>query len=548
MNDKEYILCEDVINKAHAKFIEMGWITVSDDGIHSALVNDEKTDDSLKGYQWDYTRSEGFPTISEHDDGSFEYYRNEDGLEQFAIYRERTGRHDNYVELSEEFRLFSGMHERYVSEICKEYVVDDDNGNEDVVARIDGLSIQIKAKVLRAYLAARRINLLVFYDIMRYSKQTFVELGLTPVLNKIEKGDDFIYNYTSLVNCFSDGNKSGGWIMGKCLLRYDKKDFDAKAYPFVPKDQYEEFIIGYDENGDEKKWTCEESKLSNYFRDNNGVPQATTPVFFRKSVLDKYYGNPNKYEVNDGCVICDGAWSLRIDNDQREYAVVILKDLGHLPHEEQMYWKGYNVAIAPNTGLSETQYQRWYVENFCDPTYPDLVFKQRLRNFCEEWEKKMGWLLLLPLEKGDEHRLKTLHCLTQEVNDNDFEDQVLSLTKILIDSLNEKELVAHTDEHNADVTARLAELKASDLKSVKGGISKFELFLLSEGKKCSQLTEYMRSLQELRSTTTAHRKSSKGKAKCVDYFHLESKSQQEVSEDILRMAVKTINTLKTMFL
>lgn len=507
MAEKDYILCVDVIQSLRDRFISRGWITVSDEAIHSALVTDDKVEECMRDYQWDLIRGHGGAYVNTWGDGSYEYVRGEDGLALFVIYREGYGTHDAYVELSEEFRLFCGMHERYKSETEREFIVVDDNGNENVVAVINGFHVSIKAKVLRSYLAARRINLLVFIDIMRYSEKTYSELGIKPVQNDIFKEDNVIYNYTNLIAPQLGGKKSGGWVMGKCLLRYVPGDFDAENFPFFSDDTYEEFIIGYDKNGDEFSYICDDKKLSNYFVKKDDAPLTVTPVYFRKTVLDKYYNDPHRYHVDDGCVYCEGVWSLRVDNDQRDYAVVILGDLGKLPHEEQLYWKGFNLAPPPGASVSNTAYARWYEGRFYNPEFPDLKFKYQFGVFNEKWEKKYTWPLFLPLAKDDEHRFKSLHCLTQPKNPNDFEEQILSMTKVLIDSLNEAELVKAIDETNIVVAKRLKELNAANKNEVKGGISKFELFLLTEEKDLHDSISFLRNLQELRSSTTAHRKS-----------------------------------------
>ena len=548
MTEKERILLLDVIKGLRDRFIFRGWITVSDEYIHSALVSDDKVDECMRDYQWDLARGQGGPYISTCGDGTFEYLRDYEGLEKFVIYRDGFGKHPAYVELSEEFRLFSGMHERYKAEYEREFIAIDDNGNEDVVAIIQGIHVTIKAKVLRSYLAARRVNLLTFVDIMRYSDSTYSELGIVPKQNDIVSEVGIIYNYTNLVGHLAGGKKSGGWIMGKCLLRYKAEDFDAKRYPFDANDDYEEFIIGYDENGDEFSYTCDDHQLSNYFKKCGDAPLTVTPVFFRKTVLDKYYNDPSRYQVDDGCIYSEGVWSLRVDNDQRDYAVVILGDLGKLPHEEQLYWKGYNIAPPPKAGFSNTAWARWFEGRFYNPEFPDLKFKNLFRVFGEQWGKSFLWPLFLSLAQDDEHRFKTLHCLTQPNNPNDFEEQILSMTKVMIDSLNESELVANIDEANNDVQARMKELNVADKKSVKGGISKFELFLLSRGVNLQESILFLRNLQELRSSTTAHRKSRNKKNGCEDYFQLNSRTQQIVLENIFTKGIELLEGLKNSFL
>ena len=544
MDEKGYILCLDVIQSLRDRFISRGWITVSDEAIHAALVTDDKVAECMKDYQWDLLRGHGGPYICTSGDGAFEYVRSNDGVEPFVIYRDGYGSHPSYVELSEEFRLFCGLHERYKAEDERDFFVMDDNGNEDVVATIKGIQILIKARPVRYYLAARKMNLLIFVDIMRYSKSSFSDLDITPVQNDIVNEEDCTYNYTSLISHLFDGNRSGGWLMGKCLLRYDIDDFDAEHYPFSGNDQYEEFIIGYDKNGDEYSYTCDEDRLSNYFKQRGDAPLTVTPVFFRKAVLDKYYNDPSRYQVDDGCIYNEGMWSLRVDNDQRDFAAVILGDLGKLPHEEQLYWKGYNVAAPPEVGISKTAFSRWFEGRFCNPEFPDLKFKYLFRVFNEAWNKKYGWQLFLPLAADDEHRFKTLHCLTQAKNPNDFEEQILSLTKVLIDSLNEAELVGRIDETKGEVQARLKELNIAGKRAVKGGISKFELFLLSKGKDLSASITFLRNLQELRSSTTAHRKSRNKKSPCEDYFQMGSRSQQEVLEVIFNKGIEMLEAVK----
>ncbi len=546
--EREHVLCTDVIQKLQDRFIFGGWITVSDEYVHSALVTDNKIEECMQDYQWDLRPWDGGAYVNTYCDGSYEYIKNNDGLEYFVIYREGYGTRPSYVELSEEFRLFCCLHERYKSENEREYIIVDDNGNENVVAIIQGLKTTIKAKLLRSYLAARRINILIFVDFMRYSRKSFSELGITPAQNKIVRGEGFIYNYTSIISPNFDGNESGGWIMGKCLIKYNESDFNPKQYPYICDDKYEKFIVGFNQNGDELLYTCDKRLLSNYFKKRGNAPLTVAPVFFRKTVLDKYYNDPNKYHVDDGCVYNDGVWSIRVDNDQRDIVIVTLGDLGLLPYEEQLYWKGFNIAPSPGAAFSNTAKARWFDGRFYNPEFPDLKFKYQFRRFNESWSKSYDWCLFLPLASDDEHRFRTLHCLTQPNNPSDFEEQILSITKILIDSLNEAELVKSVDETNGEVQARLKELKEATPNSVKGGISKFELFLISDCKDFHEHIAYLRNLQELRSTTTAHRKSRSKVNACDKYFNIQGKTQQEVLEDIFKKGIELLEALTEAFL
>lgn len=540
--EKERILCKDIVRKLRSKFIDQGWITVSDDNVHSALITEDKVEKSMNNYQWDYCREDGFPSIQFHKDGTFDYSRNEDGLEQFAIYRNGYRDNPDYVELAEDFRLFFGMYEKTNTLENKKYFIVDENGNEEDVAIINGIEMRIKVEKMKAYLAARKIDLLIFVDVQRYSKYTFRELGITD-MQSVFFDDDYIYNYMHLLEPLNETNRSSVQLMGKCVLRYEKKYFDAISYPFTHKHRYENFKIGYDEQGDELSSTCNESELSNYFHDNNGAPQATSLVFFNKSVLNKYYGNPNIYSVNDGDVECEGVWILNVDNDQRDYVVVILKDLGHLPYTEQLHWKESNIVCPLGASISNTAKERWFNGKFCKATFPDLAFKYLFIKFCEDWETKIGWTLFLPLATDDKYRFKTLHCLTQQKKTGDYEDQILSMTKIIIDSLNEKELFYHIKFSSESVKSRMLDLKIKD-KEVRGGITKFELFILSEDKELPDSIKFLHNLQELRSTTVAHRKSERKTNKCDEYFKVLQRTEQEILEDIFIKASEMLNSLR----
>lgn len=548
MKESERILFTDFLASMNKKFIENGWITVSAECLHSALVSDEKLSETLSRYEWDLRKgSNGVCEI--WSDGKWSFCHDGiDVLEPFVLYRSANYDIDNYVELSQDFRVLLNMHDRYVSPTEHCFVVDNENGDWEKVAEIKGETIRIKLTILRKYLALRRMNLLLFFDEMRFSQQSFQELGLTPVMNQIVKDDDYIYSYSSLVNCHADGNKSGGWIMGKCVLRYREKDYNRDSFDQDDK-QYAEFIYDYDDEGEPMSHSCKKETLSNYFVANGDNPLEMTPIFFKKEVLDKYYSNPNKYTVSDGAVGCEGSWSLYIDNDHRNYVIVPLVYLGNLDYSEQLYWKGYNVSPERDMGFSKTAYKRWIEGNFCDPMFPDLQFKYRFKQFNKRWEKQFGWPLFLPLIDEDEHRYKTLHCLTTENNHSDFDEQILSMTKLVVDSLNQKCLLSEIDDSNTEVESFLKERKVTSSLELKAGIDKFQAFIFSKGMKCPDMVNFLRKVQSLRSNSVAHRKSNKRKdlAKLYEYFKLDELSEQQVLEDIFVKMIKTLDTLENYF-
>lgn len=56
MKESERILFTDFLASMNKKFIECGWITVSTECLHSALVSDGKLSDALSRYEWDLSK------------------------------------------------------------------------------------------------------------------------------------------------------------------------------------------------------------------------------------------------------------------------------------------------------------------------------------------------------------------------------------------------------------------------------------------------------------------------------------------------------------
>lgn len=264
--------------------------------------------------------------------------------------------------------------------------------------------------------------------------------------------------------------------------------------------------------------------------------------------MDRYYNAPDKYTVIDGYVSCKGSWTLQVDNDNKDYVVVLLGDLGGIPYNEQLYWRTCNIGPYGKT-LSHTARRRWFEGGWCNPSSPDLVLKQEYKSFNEKWKDHYGWYLFLPLTEGDMHRFHTLHGLTTQNNDSDFEEQILSLVKMTVDSLNLKKLEENTDKENVDVKQFIEKKKKSN--SNVFGIDRFELFLISNS--CPDrgtIITFFRCLQNLRSLTVAHRKSSDyKKMDCVnEYFKLEEMDKRDVLDNIFKKMIWSMRFLEEVFI
>jgi len=179
--------------------------------------------------------------------------------------------------------------------------------------------------------------------------------------------------------------------------------------------------------------------LANYFGANPEAPNYLTPVHFRSEVLAKYYADPLKYSVEDGYLRCGSLWGVRMDNDHEDYITVFLGDLGRdLSEVERDYWLSFNIAPI-GKGIIQTNFMRSFMAQPTDPQRPDLVFKQLYQSFNDRFGKVSGWQFFLSLHQDDLQFLTGLRLLAKD-NQVEFDSQLLSLTKVLIDSLNEKEI------------------------------------------------------------------------------------------------------------
>jgi hypothetical protein len=437
---------------------------------YSALVANEEVDEILSKPDWDLHLDSG-PGLCSYHNGKKEkvsYCRFvSEGVEPIVYYREFPGK-ESYFELSEEFRLYLNLYERYKSNAEREYIYVDDNGDGEEVAIVSKNKVMIRLKYLKQYISARNMVFVIYFDLMRFSKKTLEELSLK---DKDETNPRTYFIYNHLIRNIKIGEfNSQSWLYGKVFIPGSEK-FKPKLFE---DRKTEKFIVGLDKNGNEKYLLSSKNIL--------------IPVYFKREVLNKYYNDPSKFEVGDGLIRAHGLWTLRIDNNNLEYVVVFLKDLRLLPYKEQVYWKSYNIVPPLNGGLSRAAYLRNMEGRFAGPDLPDHSFKEKYREFSKKWYKKFGWFLFKPLSKNDGYHLVSLHIPSPE-NRKEFDEQVISLTKIMIDSLNEKELKKRI-------------IKAKDEK----GISKFDEFLKVKGCKSPPMIKFFRNLQGYGSTQKKHKR------------------------------------------
>lgn len=490
---------------------------------YCALISSTEVAASMADCAWNLMHGHGVPgAVMYYDDGKerVEYLRFGDstGIEPLVISREFHGVRPDYKEISEEFRHF---HRLYHDRKEDRYYKIDDSGNEELIATVEPQRIQIRLKEIRQFIAVKEMHLALLFDCREHSIRSLEELGLA-VDGSIQS--DGLLCWSLHYGDFGRIGKNQAFsrLLGKRLippLSKEKSGFWGFANE-EPK-AYADFIIGTTEDGEDITHTSDPGQLADYFGANPDAPHYLTSVHFRKTVLDKYYQQPSKFSVEDNTLWCGTLWSMTLDNHHEDQVVAWLGDLGRdLSYENQLHWRSHN--IAPTGGVSKTFFRRQILAQFTDSDRPEHVFQQRYRELGEVCEAHMGWRLLLPLSPEDDHHLKGVRVPASD-EQKDFDDLIQSLTKVLIDSLNEKALNGW--------------IGMEKQREIKGSISRLEAAFIAQGiQEYQSHIAFLRKLQNLRSAGAAHRKGSNYQ-KIAAEFEVDSRNLRSVFSGILGMAI-----------
>lgn len=476
------------IDKEHG---EKNWVSLyknisvedesMDGSLYCSLVSKEASSAAMNEFGWDLMLGNGRPSMcisSLKGQKVVTYISGKD--EEFiplVIYREFDGRKDNYLEISEEFRLF---HNLYYDVKNSKFIDFDDVGDEiDVVKMVED-EITVRRSYLHSFLAAKQMNLLLYFELTKHFTKSANEKGevKSSRLSYVKySGESYAKGYTGFVR-----------VLGKKLILCSPME-DCGVWPFEKKKNYEDFIIGGDIDAP-ISFTSNPDLLANYFGANPNAPHYLTAVFFKKEVMLKYY-NSSEYEISDGYLTRRGAWQLRFDNNSSNHISVFLGDLGkNLPHKEQTYWKSYNI-VPDGHQISEPNFKRSFLAQFCDSSNPEFIFKPRFEMLQKISVEKLGWPIFQPLKEKDTHFYASIRSLLTN-EQAEFDSQVLALAKVTLDSINVKELKLHLKTPAED---KITPIGLLDLL--------FQQLVLDD---IPSKVEFLRGLQSLRSTGVAHRK------------------------------------------
>jgi hypothetical protein len=452
-------------------------------GCYSALLTPERIGRGVSDPGWDaHIGSQGFGFSEYYEDGAKRavYERYPDGGVELLVYdRNYHGVRPSELEIAEEFRLLFNLWE---DRGTRTYYYFDDSGNPIKAAVIEPTGVRVLASLLRRYQAAKQLHLALYLDSTLQSNDL--------------PADDFSWDSADEASVLS-------YYRGDAPLRHRpfSRLFGKRLFPPPPVEasgiapyekakEYEDFLIGSTEDGQDIRSTSDPAQLANNFGANPDRPHYLTAVYFRREVLNKYYADPDRFTVEDGHLRCTGLWGLRIDNDQAGHIMVFLGDLGRdIPQAEAQYWRSFNIQ-PPEEGPSETLIRRAFGGQFADPKSVDLRFPRAYRKASQAWEAAFGYSLFKPLHADDRHVLSKLHVPITD-GASEFDEQVLYLAKLLVDSLNEEAI-------------KTAVGKAS--KNEKG-LKRLERLLTDAGvPDAPALLQPFANVQGLRSRGAAHRK------------------------------------------
>lgn len=483
----------------------------------SALVPPGAIPELVTHNRWDFLIGSGRPDIVRgYPDGNeqrlYAAFGNLTGIEPLVIVRSFHGLHDSFLELAQEFCLYYNL---YPELSRKRFLLIDNNGDESEAVRYGDDFLEIRTDLVLKFCAVKQMALAIYVDGFRKSPHTLQELGLKDTeTNHSGPRHEYFLSLAEPLFSLRRGIPTRGRIVGKKYILPGPMPIEDDEKSEI----YQGFIIDADASGSPIRHTCNPEKLnpSDYL----------TPVFFRAEVLSKYYADPQKYSVEDGYLRCGSLWGLQLDNDHPDYVVVFLGDLGcDLSETERNYWLSFNIAPEGRT-ISRTTLQRSLEGMFAEPARPDLIFKQEYKSFNSAFRESLGWDFFLPFHDDDQHFLTGLRLPSKD-NQAEFDSQLLALTKLLVDSLNESAIAKGL----------------STLTSDDKGITKLEKFFRERNAAgYERHVKFLRVLQELRSTSAAHRKGS-SYDKLIAELQMADEGQQRVFAKLLVAGTEFIRYL-----
>lgn len=521
MDIAEIYYQEKVQDYLSNEFGKSQWIQVcghsdlygTDAGFWCGFIPKDRVKKSLEDFSWDISMQSGGPGFEKNNKGTV--YKSSlldyDEDEALLFYRDFYGVATDYVEISQEFILLNNL--RYDKKRRCYFAMYDSGEKEEAVQYDNDCTIRIKSKFLRKYASAKQLAIVLLFDIRTRFSGQLSDYGLSDFNDTITK-DNLCYSISGGEYHIPDTVFSR--ILGKKIIPPDPIE-QCGFWPYERKREYEEFIIGTDDQGNSISYTSNPDCLRNYFGANPTAPWYLTPVFFSREVLQKYYAKPELYTITDGHLSCQALWGIEIDNHHLDVVSVFLGDLGRdLPESEQKHWKNYNILSGES--LSKTTFARDFLCYAAESSVIEHQFKRDYKSLNNKWKETYGWYLYTLFDSEDALLFDQIRRPLSE-SQEEFDQLVLQLCKILIDALNEKELSAGVNN-------------TQGLR----GIGKLEQWIKNENVIGFEgHITFLKNLWELRSAGSGHIKG-KGYKKISEKFEINERPLPDVFDGILQKA------------
>ena len=370
-------------------------------------------------------------------------------------------------ELCEDFRIYHNLWIREDGLIARK--INQGDGTDEIVARISPERVQVRTPLVRQYLAGRQLCLLRYADMRALGqlpkdypipsseypppridlKRSFYHIETSTSYKDSRQFSRYSHGNAHRDELPPDAKLLYSRILGKAIMHPDSVTYSG-LYPYYdpfdrtkPGQEYKEYVIGEDQNGEPFKFTCNFTCNRNPDRSAQDIgknpepPDYLTPVCFDKKVLEKYDGDA-RYEVGPNSISCGDIWLLRVDNDNENHVMVWLGDLGNdLPPMEDLHWLQYNIP-PPCTGpVSDMAFRRDILAQFASPQSPDNLFYSRYCRLKNEWYKHCGWHLYKQLHDHDNY-IKSVRLPRDDKDTQGRDRQISNIQKLLIEYLNIK--------------------------------------------------------------------------------------------------------------
>ncbi|PHR46402.1 MAG: hypothetical protein COA32_11145 [Fluviicola sp.] len=438
---------------------------------------------------------------------------NDVNYEPFTFSRHFNGYVSDYFQVIEHFLLYYNcfwLQER------QEYQSMSESGEIITVLKHikenDNEQILIDAHTLRDYLAVRNMTLARFHDHRRRSEYEISDFLEEEAITYSLSNNESYFDLDLRIDIQYKNVKSTSRLLGKDIVQPYPSPESHEWKLDKDEDDYLEFVIGRNTEGKEIRSTCNPDALSNYFTDK-GTPHFLTPVYFKREMLQKYYSEPKKYTTSEVLVEYLNIWGIQIDTTNENLVQVYLGDIGqNLPYKEQLHWRQFNVV--PKGKISEHRFKRDFLTQFASPEIneaPIIHFKESFEVLQTKFIDVYGSTLFKALAKDDEHLYSTLHIpLTDEWKELD--EQILALAKITTDSFNNQTLKSITCKKIGDLGT-----SGNPIKGLSGLFYEYLTQQYSEEEKRDSLILPFNTIQAIRSSSVAHRKSKELEKTLVKY-------------------------------